>query len=170
MLPLILKDNTPDFTGVIYVYKIVNNINDKFYIGVHKNKTKRIDKYMGSGLNIKRAIEKYGVEKFTKEILKEFETYDEALKYEKELVTQKEVDDKMCYNMKEGGLGGSTNSGRKHSIETKQKISDSRKGKSINANIAKTTDHKLKISKSLIGKIVSVETRLKMSNSKTKNK
>jgi len=126
MLPLLLKDNSLDFTGVIYVYKIINNINGKYYIGVHKH-VKGIDNYMGSGTLINLSLLKYGVDNFTKEILKEFETYEEALTYESELVTMKEVNDENCYNMIPGGNGGSVK-GRKLSDITKEKISNSKLG------------------------------------------
>ena len=41
------------------VYKITNLINNKIYVGVHITKNLN-DSYMGSGVNIKRAIKKYG--------------------------------------------------------------------------------------------------------------
>ena len=60
------------------------------------------DSYMGSGKLIKRAIEKYGIENFTKEILHIFTTAEEMDAKEKELVTLHEN----SYNMTEGGKGG----------------------------------------------------------------
>lgn len=91
-------------TNIHYFYKITNNINGKFYYGVH-NTNDENDGYMGSGIAIKNAYEKYGIENFTKEIIKYFETSDEAFEFEKKFVTEELVNDSMCYNMKTGGDG-----------------------------------------------------------------
>lgn len=66
------------------VYKITNKLNEKYYIGVHKTDNP-YDNYMGSGKAIKNAIEKYGVENFTKEILLVTQTKEEAYSLEKDL-------------------------------------------------------------------------------------
>lgn len=87
-----------------YFYKITNNINGKYYYGVHN--TKNIDDgYMGSGKRLQYAIKKYGVENFTKEILKYFNTKNEAYLYESEIVTESLVEDPNCYNLVLGGKG-----------------------------------------------------------------
>lgn len=57
-----------------YVYRITNNLNKKYYIGSHKSEFRTKDdclndKYFGSGLALKRAIKKYGIFNFSKEIL-----------------------------------------------------------------------------------------------------
>jgi len=83
------------------VYKITNTINGKTYIGCHKTKRKD-DGYMGSGTILKRAIEKYGVENFKKEIIAECSCSEEMFAKEKELVVVNE----MSYNLKSGGQGG----------------------------------------------------------------
>jgi len=87
------------------LYKIINNINNKFYIGVHKTDNIH-DDYYGSGHSIKAAIEKYDKENFTKEILHVFTNAKKAFKKEKEIVNSILLEDKNCYNIKEGGHGG----------------------------------------------------------------
>jgi hypothetical protein len=50
------------------LYKITNLINGRYYIGRYA--TNNIyDSYMGSGIAIKNAIEKYGLENFVKEVI-----------------------------------------------------------------------------------------------------
>lgn len=84
------------------VYKITNNINQKFYIGCHKTDNLN-DAYMGSGKLIKKAIKKYGNENFCKEILFIFDNEVDMFAKEKELVTEELVKNKKCYNVKLGG-------------------------------------------------------------------
>jgi len=69
------------------VYKITNKVNQKIYVGCHKTDDLD-DGYMGSGKPIKRAIEKYGIDNFKKEILKIFDNQKDAEEYEAQLVNK----------------------------------------------------------------------------------
>ena len=85
-----------------YFYKITNTINNKFYYGVHS--TNNLDDgYMGSGSIIKKAIKKYGINYFKKDILKFFNTSEEKYLYEKQFVNRQLLQDPLCYNVVEGG-------------------------------------------------------------------
>lgn len=89
-----------------YVYRTINIVNGKEYIGVHQSHRINYDNYMGSGVLFIRAIKKYGKDSFVREIVGEFETRSEAEALEAELVTEEYV--KLCsnYNLAPGGRGG----------------------------------------------------------------
>lgn len=89
---------------VHHIYKTTCNVNDKYYIGAHYGELD--DAYLGSGTTLTSAISKYGSDQFTKEILC-ICTNDVAMWFmEKVFISENEVKDRNCYNMKIGGLGG----------------------------------------------------------------
>ena len=101
------------------IYKILNLINSKVYIGQdsHNNPS-----YYGSGVQIINAIKKYGKDNFKKEIL---EVCDLALLGEREkywISKYNSTDRSIGYNMTNGGIGGDTWTGRVHNEESKRKI------------------------------------------------
>lgn len=85
-----------------YFYKITNNLNNHFYYGIHSTNDLE-DGYMGSGTRLNYAYKKYGIENFTKEILKFFDTRKECAEYEAEMVTEELIHNKECYNISCGG-------------------------------------------------------------------
>lgn len=87
------------------IYKITNEIDGKIYIGKHQTKDLD-DGYMGSGKHLRRAIDKYGIENFDKEILHIFDNEDEMNTKEAELVTDEFVKEDTNYNLCPGGQGG----------------------------------------------------------------
>jgi hypothetical protein len=88
-----------------YLYKITNLVNDKIYVGVHKTSNLE-DGYMGSGKVIRRALEKYGLSNFKKDILEFFATSEAMYAREKEVVTPEFLLREDTYNLRRGGHGG----------------------------------------------------------------
>lgn len=107
------------------VYRTTNLVNNKFYIGIHRQKNIEFDGYYGSGLLLIRAIEKYGIENFKRETLHECESWQECRMLEKEIVNEDLCKDEMCYNISVGGTGGNTTCG--YTIEQKMIINEKRK-------------------------------------------
>jgi hypothetical protein len=113
-------------------------VNGKYYYGVHKSNTPVDNNYLGSGVLLNRAVEKYGRESFTKEVVEYFNTLDEAFEYEKETITDDLIESDNCYNVNIGGKGGSRKGHIKdfsyhyapRSQELKDKISKALTGKS----------------------------------------
>lgn len=112
------------------IYKTTCHVNNKIYIGLHKC-TKRCSKgqskpceYYGSGTVLNKALKKYGKENFSKEILFQFPTKEEALIKEKELVTEEFVLRNDTYNQTIGGNMPPNQKGFKHSKEQIQKRKD----------------------------------------------
>jgi len=111
------------------LYQVTNVINGRIYVGVHK--TKNLDDgYMGSGKIIRRAVEKYGLENFSRVILEQFDNAADMFAREKEVVTDEFLLRDDTYNLRRGGTGGFDYinqqgiggfGGRKHSLEARAK-------------------------------------------------
>lgn len=65
---------------------------------------------MGGGLYLHNSFKKYGIENFKKEILEFFDSREEVLKREAEIVTEELIADPLCMNIQIGGNGGWTKS------------------------------------------------------------
>lgn len=87
------------------IYKITNLLNNKIYIGQHITKNKD-DDYMGSGIQLKKDIQMFGLQHFKKEILLECQNRQELNKMQRLLVDEDFVLRQDTYNLKIGGLGG----------------------------------------------------------------
>ena len=177
-----------------YVYLITNLINNKQYVGDHAT-NKLNDGYLGSGMYFHKALMKYGKENFNKQILKEYDTKEEAFNAQEKYIKEYNTLSPNGYNIspKGGhkGMGsisketkiklGKIWKGRKHSEETKNKISQKLKGRTYSEETRKNmsngafgkklseeTKHKMSISHigKLKGKKLSEETKHKMSESR----
>lgn len=133
------------------VYKTTNLINQKIYIGIHKQKKgyspTDFDGYYGSGLNLQKAIEKYGEQNFKRETLYIFNNFEEAKYKEKQIVNSDFILREDTYNISEGGQGGNTTLGL---TEDQKRIITKKilEKKIINGTLKDTDETKLKKSKS----------------------
>lgn len=87
------------------IYQTTNLINGKKYRGAHIS-NELDDGYLGSGQLLKKAIAKYGIENFSKVILKECSSVQDMFEQEAIFVDAKWVEDPNTYNLKIGGEGG----------------------------------------------------------------
>lgn len=111
------------------IYKITNSINGKIYIGSSKNfysrylahkSKKNINTYLG------RAFRKYGFENFIFEVLESPEIVDLIKREQFWMDFYKSYDKSIGYNSRPTA---ESNLGFKHSDSTKNKLSESQKGK-----------------------------------------
>lgn len=134
-----------------YIYLIVNKVNFKTYVGQRKSDKKwNEDSYMGSGKLLKLAQKKYGIENFEKFLIQYCSTKEEVNEAEKFWIKEYRSRGKAQYNISDGGEGGNFK-GRKHSEETKRRMSEARKGKHL------SEEWKKRISESHKGKHLSEE-------------
>jgi hypothetical protein len=111
------------------LYKTTNLINNKFYIGIHSSNV-LIDNYLGSGKDLIKDIKKDGKENFKRENLYIYETREEVLEKEKQVVDYDFLKRFDTYNKALGGSGGILNK-----IVCKHKDDNSEKPKYISLSI-----------------------------------
>ena len=85
-----------------FIYKTINNLNGKYYIGRHST-SNLDDGYLGSGVGLMAAIGKYGSENFSREIVEWASDRDELWQLEEHIVNKNVVSDKNSYNQVIGG-------------------------------------------------------------------
>jgi len=88
------------------IYNIINKINGKNYIGVHKQESRERDNYFGKGKIQKQVIKKYGRENLEKIILEVCETEKQAFFLEKRYIKFYRLAGLCQYNIAPGGEGG----------------------------------------------------------------
>jgi len=130
-----------------YIYKIINNVNGKFYIGkTERTIGYRFSTHKSSSVSPKdyfhRALKKYGVENFSIISLKEIREEDDINELERHYIKWL----KPHYNLKEGGEGG------RHSDISRQRMSKSQFGVKRNHTPENRKKTSKKISESNKGK------------------
>lgn len=144
------------------IYLTTNKINGKKYLGkdVQNN-----PKYLGSGLDLKKAIEKYGVENFEKTILEICNNKEELWKREEYWLNFYDAkNNKTFYNRTNKAFGAWE--GKKHTPiteKTKQKMSMAHK------DIPLSTEHKKSISDAMMGHSKTEEWKKNLSKSSTES-
>lgn len=89
-----------------YIYKRQNKINGKIYIGQHQYDKFEIDpRYPGSGNIFKKALNKYGNENFTYELLEACDTLEDLNAKECYYIRLFDCISPKGYNLRDGGNG-----------------------------------------------------------------
>lgn len=125
------------------LYKTINLVNGKIYIGVHKEtKWPEIDSYLGSGLALRGAIAKHRKENFVRTILCVAGTKEYVLALEKLIVNTEFINEGTNYNLCGGGEGPSS-----ISETTRRRMSKSKQGNNNpNYCVPLSEEQKIKIS------------------------
>jgi len=161
-----------ELSGIVYMTTCL--MNGKIYVGIH---TKGQCWYLGSGKIIKRAIEKYGRENFTRKTIDEFSSIEEGCSKERWWIEKLNSKSPHGYNLNGGGEGqfnpspetreklsvwqkGHGADWRRHTPESRAKISIYRRGRKLSDK----TKEKISISKK--GCSFSLEQRAKWSEIK----
>jgi hypothetical protein len=113
-----------------YVYKVIFLPTNQYYIGYRGSKNATPDDlfttYFTSSKVIARLIKEYGVEKFDKEILAEFNTGVEAYEYEQQLLREHDVEsNNQMLNKRLTSC--SLDAFKKHTDKTRAQMSESRR-------------------------------------------
>jgi group I intron endonuclease len=130
------------------IYKTTNKTNGKIYVGFD-SLNRPIEQYAGSGLLLKRAIQKYGLNNFEKEVLEHVseDNWQEREKHWIETLNAQSTG----YNITPGGIGGDTLSNHPDLDEIKKKLSIKNTGRVF------TEERNQKISSALKGRQFSEE-------------
>ena len=139
-----------------YIYLIVNKVNGKTYVGQRKSSKEWYeDKYMGSGVLLAKAKQKYGIKNFEKFLIQHCYSKEETDKAEKFWIAEYRRRGKAEYNIADGGQGGNLGE------EVNKKISEANKGKK-KPPISEETRKKMSVANS--GKHHTEETKRKISD------
>jgi hypothetical protein len=139
-----------------FTYKTTNLKNGRYYLGMHS--TNRIDDgYLGSGKRLYYELNKYGRDNFKFEILKQFDSREQLVEAEINLITEHDLKNPNCLNLKQGGSGGWTDSMReKAKVSAKSFMQERWKDQeyrnkmlSLRNNPTRIEEHNTKVSSTL---------------------
>ena len=160
------------------IYKLTNTVNGKAYVGLTtKTVEERFKEHCNSKYVIGKAIRKYGKDSFTVETLETVNDINKLGDYERFYIWLYDTIAPNGYNLTDGG-----ESGFKMSEESKQKLSEAKKGKKHSEETKQkmreakkcgiSEEHKQKMSEArkgeknpMLGKKLSEETKQKMGKS-----
>ena len=112
----------------MFVYLTICLVNGKSYVGKYEGS--ELHNYLGSGKLLRKAIQKYGKENFTRIILERYNCVEDCRVGEKKWINLlNAVDSPHFYNIAAGGEGGNTYSGlgSEELIELKVKLKKRKK-------------------------------------------
>ena len=125
------------------IYKTTNTLNGKIYIGKDTNNNPN---YLGSGVILKNAIKKYGIQNFKKEILENCNTIEDLNKREKYWIKQYNTLNKQIgYNISLGGDGGDLFSNNPNKENIRKKYIKANKEKCIGMHRSNESKQKMKL-------------------------
>lgn len=123
------------------IYKTTNKINNKIYIGVHNGNK---EKYIGSGVWLKRAIKKYGRSSFVRETIQIYESAEAAFRDEQKWINfYKSNDPLIGYNISCGGFGNKSDDYQRHE-KIREGVRNSFKNGRMPHNTGKPTPENIK--------------------------
>jgi group I intron endonuclease len=157
---------------VYLIYITTNLINGKKYIGSHLTSNIN-DNYLGSGVILKKAIEKYGKSNFQREILAQLDNIDDMKELEEYYIEYYNAyNSNLFYNatkyaagitkctwgdkISKSMMGHTFNLGKTQSQDTKNKISKSNNGKT------RSKEFKLNRSKQMLGNTCALGNKLSL--------
>jgi group I intron endonuclease len=112
-----------------FIYLTTNRVTGKRYIG---QSTLRTDNYLGSGKALKRAIKKYGIHNFSRAILFEAFSQSDLNWAEHEFIREYDaVKRRDFYNIAPGGRASLGFTGKHHTLEHRQYMSQKLKGHTV---------------------------------------
>lgn len=140
-----------------YIYSIKNSSNNKLYVGLTiQTLEKRFASHKGTAFRgdtlLHRAMLKYGIDNFSIDLIEEVAD-GQLSEREKFWIAKLDTLKPNGYNINPGGAGV-----LRHSIETKQKISNTLKGRNL-----LSSESRARARVKMLGRTVSEETRAKLS-------